>query len=234
MAYGWLVGRSALLAHLHVLRQRDRHEPMRLQSVEGGNILGNRDLNPVVYPHPRPVFENPEHVVLLLQCLGIDLGPEVSRARHKRVSLAVQVGRVINGRLQVFRDWVAANEKNLAVFHGSQVVVLRHLSGRRIVRNRLRATREQCNQEQTQKSGVNANCLANKVHLTLLKFQLGVCALRDVTEWEPPSDTNHTRNFLLALESRSLPLIVRILLVDAEMLAYAIDRGGRDVVGPVR
>src|SRR5271166_1200036 len=168
MADGWLVGSRAFLAHFHVLWQRDRHEPVRLQSaVEGSYILGYRDLNPVVDPHPRPVLENPEHVVLLLQRLGIDLGPEVSRTGHKRVSLVVQVRRVINGRFQVLGDWVAANEKYLAVFHRAQVVILRHRSGRRKVRNRLRASREQRQQHHQSQQRINASYLSNETHRNL-------------------------------------------------------------------
>src|SRR5208283_4960154 len=139
---------------------------------EGSYILGNRDLNPVVDPHPGPVLENPQHVVLLLQCLGIDLGPEVSRTCYQRIGLIVQVRRVIDGRFQVFRDWVAADEKYLAVFHCSQVFVLRHLSGRRMVRNRLRATREQRKQHQQSQQWINVSNLSNEFHLTLLGFQL--------------------------------------------------------------
>src|SRR5664279_415530 len=123
---------------------------MRLQSaVKGCNLLGNRNLNPIVYPHPRPILEDSKHVVLLLQCLGIDLSPEISRACYKRITLAVEVGRVINRGLQVFRDWVAANQKYLAVFHGAEVVVLRHRRGRRKVWNRLRAAREETNKDKT-------------------------------------------------------------------------------------
>src|SRR5271169_4354607 len=150
MTYGWLVGGSAFLAHLHVFREFNRHQPMRLQSVEGSNILGDGKLNPVVYPAPWAVLENPEHVLLLLQCLGIDLGPEVSRACFKLVSLVVQVGRVIDSRFQVFGDWVSANEKHFAVFHCSNLVVLRHLGRRRLVRNRLCATSESSDEKQSQ------------------------------------------------------------------------------------
>ena len=133
---------------IDVLRQLDLARPLRLQAIECAD--GPRgQFDRVVRPSAWAILEYSPHVVLLLQCLRVDLGLRIRRTRVAGIRCAVQVGRDIELSLEVLRKYCSANQEHFVVAHAAQVCEALGFGLVTVARDAFRAAREKCNQKQT-------------------------------------------------------------------------------------